>query len=1027
MQGKGAITFLAITLGLVCLFELSFSLVTYRVEKKAEKYALDADGNVDAAKETAFLDSMSSVVVYNIGVAKFSYKECKEKEINLGLDLKGGMNVMLEVSVSEIVASMANNSGDETFVRAMQLAKDRQQAASEDFIAIFAKAFKEVAPEDKLNRIFGTYELRDKVTAATTDEEVVAVIRAQTEAAVANSFNVLRSRIDRFGVVQPNLQRLGNSGRILVELPGVKEPERVRKLLQGTANLEFWETYENSELFMALTEANNKIRDLEAALAATNDSIANDTIKTATAEPAKDKDTADSDNISDLLAAMGESATDSSAAASADIQSAEWEKQNPLFRILTPMIDQQTGQPAPSARVGVAHYRDTSKIRRWLEMMQIRTLFPRDVRFVWSVKAMDKSGSYYELIALKASARDGKPPLDGSVIVDANKNFSGTSAYADVSMSMNADGAKVWARLTADNVGKCVAIVLDNYVYSYPRVNQEISGGHSSITGNFTSQEADDLANVLKSGKLPTPARIIQEAVVGPSLGQAAISSGINSFIIAFILVLLYMWFFYSKAGSVADIALLCNVFLLFGVLASMRAVLTLPGICGIVLTMGMAIDANVIIYERIKEELAAGKGLRLAVSDGYKNSYSAIIDGNVTTIIAGIILFFFGSGPVQGFATTLIIGICTSMFSAIFISRLIFLALLKKNKNISFVNPMVRNFMKGVRVNWIGIRKYGYIISCAIMVIGFVSLGVRGLTYGVDFAGGRSYVVRFDQRVAAEDVRASMREELEAQHGASVEVKTYGQSGDQLKITTDFSIKDQSQVMDSIVERILYSGVNQFYASPISYEEFISTMFNPNGIIQSEKVGPTVASDMARDAVIALILALIAMFGYIALRFSKWQWGFGAAVSQAHDALCIIFLFSLFSGILPFTMDIDQSFIAALLTIIGYSINDTVIIFDRIRENVNNSPKTALNLNINNAINSMMVRTANTSLSTLAVLIAIFLFGGEAIQGFTFALIVGIVVGTYSSLFIASPISYDMLMRKQRKLEAAKATKAKK
>jgi SecD/SecF fusion protein len=1019
MQGKGAITFLAITLGLVCLFELSFTLVTYRVEKKAAAFALADDGNADPIKEAAFLDSMSSEIVYNLGFAKFTYKECKEKEINLGLDLKGGMNVMLEVSVSEIVASMANNSSDEVFQRTLALARQNQQAASDDFIALFAKAFKETAPDDKLNRIFGTYELRDKINASTTDDEVVAVLRGQVDAAVANSFNVLRSRIDRFGVVQPNLQRLGNTGRILVELPGVKEPERVRKLLQGTANLEFWETYENRDLFMALTEANNKIRDLEnvGAVKDSANTAKNDSAKKETAAKAKSADTAQNSNVSDLLAAMGEG-SDSSAAAG-DAQTNDWEKQNPLFRVLTPMVDQQNGQPAQGARVGIAHYRDTSRIRRWLQLAQISSLFPRDVRFVWSIKSVDKAGNYYELIALKASARDGKPPLDGSVIVDASKNFSGTSAYADVSMSMNADGAKVWARLTADNVGKCVAIVLDGYVYSYPRVNQEIKGGHSSITGNFTPQEADDLANVLKSGKLPTPARIIQEAVVGPSLGQASINAGMTSFMIAFLLVLLYMLFFYNRAGGIADIALLCNVFLLFGVLASMRAVLTLPGICGIVLTMGMAVDANVIIYERIKEELKAGKGLRLAIADGYKNAYSAIIDGNVTTLITGIILFLFGSGPIQGFATTLIIGILTSMFSAIFISRLVFLAFLKKNRHITFDNKATRGLLSNVNINWIGIRKYGYVISIAIMALGVTSLVVRGLSYGVDFAGGRSYVVKFDNKISPEDVRAAMREEIEAVKGASVEVKTYGQNGDQLRITTDYNIKDQSEAMDSVVERVLYSAVSRFYAQPITFDGFISTMFNPNGIIQSEKVGPTVADDIKRDAVIAVILALLAMFGYIAVRFKKWQWGFGAAASQAHDAFCMVFLFSAFSGVVPFTMDIDQSFIAALLTIIGYSINDTVIIFDRIRENVRNHPKQDLRLNINNAINSVLMRTVNTSGTTLAVLVAIFLFGGEAIQGFTFALIIGVIVGTYSSSFIAAAIGYDLL--KRRELRAGK------
>jgi SecD/SecF fusion protein len=1005
MQGKGIIKFLAIVLGLVCLFELSFTLVTYRIQKKAEAYAIDENGDFSAAKEAAYLDSMSAEVVYNIGVAKFTYKECKEKEINLGLDLKGGMNVMLEISVPDIIRAMSSNSSDETFSRAMEQAKSSQVTGEDDFVGLFAKAFKEVAPNDRLSRIFGTYELRDKINTGTSDEDVIKIIRTQTEAAMANSFNVLRSRIDRFGVTQPNLQRLGNSGRILVELPGVKDPERVRKLLQGTANLEFWETYENSELFQGLNEANTKIKEYLEAQKTSGDSSVTEVEKISD----KPKDTDDA--VSDLLSQIEENA-DSSASSTAN-QELDFAKNNPLFYALSPSLDQR-GAAAPGARVGIAHYRDTSKIRRWLELMQVRSLFPRDVRFMWSIKPIDKGGTYYELVAIKANTRDGKAPLDGGVVTSAQKSFSGTNAYADVSMSMNSEGAKIWARLTADNIGKCIAIVLDGYVYSYPRVNNEIKGGNSSITGNFSPEEADDLANVLQSGKLPTPAHIIQEAVVGPSLGQESIDAGLFSFVIAFIMVLVYMVLFYNTGGWVANIALLANVFLLFGVLASLRAVLTLPGIAGIVLTMGMAIDANVIIYERIKEEMRAGKGLRLAIADGYKNAYSAIIDGNVTTIITGIMLFLFGSGPVQGFATTLIIGILTSMFSAIFISRLIFLALLDRNKNIKFDNRFSRNFLQNLHIDFIGIRKYGYAISIVLVVLGFVSLGVRGLSYGVDFAGGRTYVVRFDQKVASDEIRAAVREQIENTKGASVEVKTFGSTGMQCKVTTDYLIANQSTEADSLVEVMLYNALSPLYATPITYPEFISTLENPNGIISSEKVGPTVADDIKRDAVIAVILAVVAMFLYIAVRFRKWQWGMGAALSQAHDAAIVIFLFSAISGVVPFTMDIDQSFIAALLTIIGYSINDTVIIFDRIRENIFNHPKLDLRVNINNAINACMARTFNTSFSTTLVLLLIFLFGGESIQGFAFALLIGVLFGTYSSMFIASPLAYEVLKNKQ-------------
>ncbi len=1009
MQGKGAIKFLAIVLGLVCLFELSFSVVTYRVGKKAETYATDASGNLNPAKEAAYLDSMSAEVVYNLLVAKFTYKECKDKEINLGLDLKGGMNVMLEISVPDIIRAMANNSSDEAFKKAIELAQKNQATSQDDFVTLFAKAFKEVAPGDKLSRIFGTYEMRDKINAATSDDDVIKIIRGQADAAMANSFNVLRSRIDRFGVTQPNLQRLGNTGRILVELPGVKDPERVRKLLQGTANLEFWETYENTELFAALSEANTKIKDY---LDSQEKSSAKDASKAA-ADTAKA-----TDGVNDLLAQMDGAADSATVAAEADFA-----KNNPLFHLLMPSVDQSTGQPAPGARVGIAHYRDTSKIRRWMELAQVRSLFPRDVRFMWSIKAIDKGSTYYELIAIKANTRDGKALLDGGVIVDAHKGFSGTSAYADVSMSMNAEGAKTWARLTADNIGKCIAIVLDGYVYSYPRVNQEIKGGQSSITGNFSPEEADDLANVLKSGKLPTPARIIQEAVVGPSLGQESINAGLNSFVIAFIMVLLFMGFFYNRAGWVANIALLANLFLLFGVLASLRAVLTLPGIAGIVLTMGMAIDANVIIYERVREELRAGKGLRLAISDGYKNAYSAIIDGNVTTIITGVMLFFFGSGPVQGFATTLIIGILTSMFCAIFISRLIFIFLLDKNKSIKFDYKYNHNWLQNTRIDFMGLRKYGYAFSIAITILGCVSLGVRGMSYGVDFAGGRTYTVRFDQKVSPEAARAEVREQLEDVKGASVEVKTFGPTGMQLKVTTDYLIADQSNAADSLVQVMLFNSFKPLYVQDITYPEFISTLENPYGIVSSEKVGPTVADDIKRDAVIAVVLAVIAMFLYIAVRFRKWEWGLGAAASQAHDALVVIFLFSAISGLVPWTMDVDQTFIAALLTIIGYSINDTVIIFDRIRENIANHPKTNLRDNINNAINTCLVRTINTGGTTFLVVLMIFLFGGESIQGFTFAMMVGILFGIYSSTFIATSLAYDVLKRKEAKA-AKKALK---
>ena len=1004
MQSKGAIRFVAILLLLASLWQLSFTLVEKVQTNKAEKYAeakaqaamnSAAFGKIAEADQTSYLDSIKSQeskrYIDSISAEKiylgYTYKDVQAKSINLGLDLKGGMNVMLQVQLEDLVKALAGGNNTPEFTNALALAKQRSVEERGDFITHFAAAWKETANGMPLAQIFGTYEMRDKIGPESTDEQVIEIIRAESESAISNSFNVLRNRIDRFGVTQPNIQKLGNTGRILVELPGVKEPERVRKLLQGTASLEFWATYDNTEIEGFLSEANNVLAEILAA---------QEPVEEVAAEQTAEGD--------DLLAAELQN-NSNDAALEAEL------KRNPLFAVLQP------SGARGNACIGYAHYADTAAINKYLAMPQIKSLFPPEFKPMWGVKASPffEGGNVFELVAIKASSRDGKAPLDGGSVTDARVQYGNSGGNPEVSMTMNAEGANTWARLTKDNIGKQIAIVLDGMVYSYPTVQNEISGGSSQITGNFTLEEAEDLANVLKSGKLPAPATIIQEQVVGPSLGAESINAGLISFVIAFILVLLYMLFFYRGAGLVADIALLCNVVLLFGTLVSFGAVLTLPGIAGLVLTLGMAVDANVIIYERVKEELRAGKGLSKAIADGYSNAYSAIIDGQITTLLTGIVLFVFGSGPVQGFATTLIIGIITSVLTSIFITRIIFDDRVSKGKSISFDSKLTRNFLQNTKVDFIGKKKIAYIVSGALILISLVSIFTKGFTYGVDFTGGRTYIVRFDQPVTAEEVRSAAIAEFDG----AVEVKQFGGES-QMKITTQYLVENESTEADAEVENKLYNALNGFFADELSFEEFTSTLENPNGIISSDKVGPTIANDITRDAIIAVILALIVIFGYIAVRFRGWTWGLGGVTGLAHTALIVIGFFSLFSGILPFSLDIDQTFIAAILTIIGYAINDTVVIFDRIREYKELHPKADFRKNVNEALNSTLSRTMNTSLTTLVTMLAIAIFGGEVIRGLAVALILGIVIGTYASIFIATPIMYDVT----KKAEAKKARK---
>ena len=990
MQSKGAIRLLAVLLALACIYQLSFSLKTRSVEKAAAEYAKAFPAEEQASMEQYYLDSVENKPVYNVGIAQFTYKQCKEKEVNLGLDLKGGMNVMLEIQVEDVVKSLAGDSqNDPAFVAAIEMAGKAMKEGTGDYIETFAEEYSKASDGGQLVDIFISPDRKD-IKAGMSDAEVVKILKQETDDAIAASFNIIRSRIDHFGVTQPNIQRLPNSNRILVELPGVKEPERVRKLLQGTASLEFWTTYNGQELLPALVSADRAVKKLYAE----------------ELEAAKEEAAAPADGAAaSLIEEVGQAAeTEENVAAQRYTR-----ENNPLLALLNPDY-------AGGAVIGAANAADIATIDKYLALPEVRDCFPSDVAFKWAIKGDPQADGRFFLYTIKVERPDGKAPLDGSVISDARAAYAQTGADAEVSMSMNSNGITEWAQLTADNVGRCVAIVLDGYVYSAPVVRQKIEGGNSSISGNFTIQEAQDLANVLKSGKVPAPARIIQDTVVGPSLGQESINSGLLSFVIAFILVLLYMGLFYKTAGWLSDIALVTNVFLLMGFLVSFGAVLTLPGIAGIVLTMGMAVDANVIIYERIKEELRGGKGLMSAIKDGFSNAYSAIIDGNLTTIITGIVLFIFGNGPVQGFATTLIIGIVTSLFCSIFITRLLIEWVAEKWGHISFSRSWSENWLANVHFDFIGKRKYSYVISGVVILASIVSLAFMGLNRGVDFTGGRTYVVRFDSNVTAEQVREALDGAFVGADAAnaSFEVKQYGKEN-QMRIVTQYKYDDTSEETTEEVDAIVYNALKGLYTYEITLDGFKNTQTDVNGIVSADKIGPSIAKDMTMGAIWAVLFSLIAIGLYIAFRFKRWQWATGATFALAHNAFIVIGLFSLLYSVMPFNLEVDQAFIAAILTIIGYSINDTVVIFDRIREYIALYPKRALRDNINNAVSSTLSRTVNTSGTTLVTLLSIFIFGGETIRGFVFALLIGVIVGTYSSVFIATPLAYDMISKKDK------------
>lgn len=998
MQNKSAIQIFGVLVAIACIFHLSFTFVTRRVESRAKEYAAG-----DVELERAFLDSMQGQVVYNLGLVKYTYAETKQREINLGLDLKGGMNVTLEVSIPDLLIAMSNDSKDSTFVKAIRVASEQQKKSQANYVDLFYKAFTSINPQARLSSplIFG-HKDQEMINIKMTNEEVRQILAREADQAVDRTFEVLNARIDNFGVTQPNIQKLENSGRILVELPGVQDPNRVQKLLAASARLEFYETYDNQEVFQYIQKANDELARLRVAKTVSIDTTAQtDTTQTVALETVPD-----TTGTTELT----EDKTEDTTTTNSQMTQEQFEKENPLFALLIPNIgtnesNQQFYNPGPV--IGYATAFDTAKIGGYLRMPQIKTILPKDLRLFWEQKSSaDNPTNLMALVACKITRRDGKASLEGDVITDASFEPDDRKGGFRVTMKMNAEGAKTWAELTKKNIGKSIAIVLDGRVYSYPNVEDAITGGISSITGNFTFEDAKTLASVLKAGKLPTPANIVEQAVVGPSLGKKAINAGLTSLGISFLLILVYMFFYYGKSGLNADIALVSNVFLLIGTLAALGATLTLPGLTGIVLTLGMSVDANVLIFERIKEELRDGKGLRLAVSDGYKRAYAAIIDSNITTLLIALILMIFGAGPVKSFAVVLFWGILTSLFSAIFITRLIFEWQMKRKANISFSTKATENLFRNVNIDFVSRRKLFYTISTVLVLGGIASFFLKGFNLGVDLQGGRSYTVSFDNStISTPDIANA----LGAKFGSTPTVKFYG-SSEQVKIVTKYRYNDVGEDVEKEIENEMYEALSPFFAEKISLDEF--TDKEGTGISESYKVGPTIARDVKIKSIWAVVLSLIMMFTYILFRFKGWQYGLGAVIALAHDVIIVLALFSIFDGILPFNLEIDQAIIAAILTVIGYSINDTVIIFDRIREFFTEHKRGNTIELVNKALNSTIARTLNTSVTVLIVLVIAFLFGGEAIKGLSFAILIGVIVGTYSSIFIATPVIVDLKKR---------------
>ena len=1000
MQNKGIVIVLAVLMTLASIFYLSFSVATNYYDSEAAKIK-------DPIAQQDYKDSVKYLGIY-------SYQRCLETQIGLGLDLKGGMNVILEISVPDVVETLADHKTDAAFVKSMEQAKKEEETSQSDFISLFIKYYRQNAPGHRLAEIFATQQLKGQVSTQSSDKEVEKALRSQVQSAIDNSYNVVRNRIDKFGVVQPNIQKLeGQEGRIMVEMPGVREPERVRKLLQGSANLEFWETYNSEEITPYLRQLDQTM--------ANGGEVKKDTAATEKKNDAAEKaEVAEKTSPAKLKVNANKNSAAKAAASSESAQMAQAKKTNPLLAVL------QLAPQGSLSVVGYANVRDTAAVNKIIYSAAAKQVLPSDLKLLWGAKPADGLSvkNVYELYALKVTQSNGHAPLEGDVITDAKDEFDQMSNRPSVSMSMNSDGARRWAEMTKANINKAIAIVLDGAVYSAPRVNGEISGGNSQITGNFTIEDTKDLANTLKSGRMPAPARIVQEDVVGPTLGAQSIQQGLISFAVAFILLMLYMVLMYDFIpGMMANFALLVNLFFTLGILTSFQAALTMPGIAGIVLTLGMAVDANVLIYERTKEELRKGKALREAIKAGYGNAFSAIFDSNLTSIITGVILFVFGTGPVRGFATTLIIGICCSFFTAVYLTRLIYENRLAKDKWLkqNFTTRLSRNFLQNNHVGFMNMYKKTFTVVGILIAVFVVSFFVRGLSKSIDFTGGRNYVVKLEKAVEPEDVSRALQTSFP---NSSVSALALGTDHKTIRISTNYKIESNSPTIDDEVEEILFKALSkEGMVTQKSVEAFKNPDVRAGGsIISSAKVGPSVAKDITYGAIISVIFALIAIFLYILLRFRNLAFSLGASVALAIDTVVVLGFYSLLWNVVPFSLEIDQTFIGAILTVIGYSINDKVVVFDRIRENLGLYKKRDFFTIFNNSLNETLARTVNTSLTTLIVLLCIFILGGDNIRSFAFAMILGVIFGTLSSIFVAAPIAYMTLSRRDKGQRGDKA-----
>ena len=989
MQNKGIVIVTAVLLTLASIFYLSFSVATHYYDSQAAKLK-------DPIAQQDYKDSVKYLGIY-------SYQKCLETQIGLGLDLKGGMNVILEVSVPDVIEMLADHKTDPAFVKSMKQAKAEEETSQADFISLFTKYYHQNAPGHHLAEIFATQQLQGKVSPQSSDSEVEKVLRSEVQAAIDNSFNVVRTRIDKFGVVQPNIQKLeGQEGRIMVEMPGVREPERMRKLLQGSANLEFWETYNSDEIIPYLQQIDQRL--------ANGESEQNDTanLKKSTADTTQTTQ-AKAPTAEPKFRLKGVNAANANAVKeSSDAQMAQAKKLHPLLAMLQPTNGQLS-------MVGLANVRDTAAINQVIHSAVAKQILPSDVKLLWSAKPTDMyqgAKNIYELHALKMTSSNGRAPLEGDVVTDAKDQFNPTTGQPEVSMSMNSEGARRWAALTKANVGKAIAIVLDGVVYTSPRILGEIDGGQSSITGHFTIEDTKDLANTLKSGRMPAPARIVQEEVVGPTLGAQSIQQGVVSFVIAFIVLMLYMVIMYDFIpGMMANCALLVNLFFTLGILTSFQAALTMSGIAGMVLSLGTAVDANVLIYERTKEELKAGKGIKQAIAAGYSNAFSAIFDSNLTSIITGIILYVFGTGPIRGFATTWIIGILCSFFTAVYLTRLVYENRLKHDKwlKLDFTTRFSRNLMQNVHFPFMSIYKRTFALVSVALVVFAISFVVRGLSKSIDFTGGRNYVIAFERPVEPEQVRGILSNAFPSCNTSALALGTDHKT---IRVSTNYKIESNSPTVDDEAEDILYNALKK---GGLVSQKNVDSFKNPDirqggSIISSTKVGPSVAKDITYGAIISVLFALVAIFIYILVRFRNVAFSVGSTIALAIDTFVVIGFYSLLWGVMPFSLEIDQTFIGAILTVIGYSINDKVVVFDRIRENMRLHPKRSLQALFNDSINQTLARTVNTSFSTLIVLLCILFLGGESIQSFAFAMSLGVVFGTLSSIFIASPIAYLVL-----------------